>query len=193
LNILPDGHEAMFATNVMGPFLLTRLLLPRLEQNDGMILHVIAPFNEPIDWDDLESIINHKTFRAFKRTKTCHRAIAGELARRYAGKISSVAFDPTFIKPSPGVDKKWPSGLMGFALRTMSVFFAKAPAFAGEPAADLIMSQNDRSAINGALFKLDKRMPEPDPAMTDEVFGKRLWEELERITQNPAVANVETY
>ena len=26
-NILPNGHELMFATNVMGPFLLTQLLL----------------------------------------------------------------------------------------------------------------------------------------------------------------------
>ena len=29
-NILPSGHEVMFATNVMGPFLFTMLLLERL-------------------------------------------------------------------------------------------------------------------------------------------------------------------
>ena len=39
--ILPSGHEVMFATNVMGPFLFTQLLLERMEQSDGMVLHVI--------------------------------------------------------------------------------------------------------------------------------------------------------
>ena len=31
-NILPSGHELMFATNVMGPFLFTHLLLKRIVQ-----------------------------------------------------------------------------------------------------------------------------------------------------------------
>ncbi|MBL4734881.1 MAG: hypothetical protein JKY18_06010 [Flavobacteriales bacterium] len=64
----------------------------------------------------------------------------------------------------------------------MSVFFAKPPAVAGEPIANLMLAHKDRSAINGALFKLDKRIEKPDKAMNDKVFGKRLWEELERLT-----------
>ena len=34
-NILPSGHELMFATNVMGPFLFTQLLIERMQQSDG--------------------------------------------------------------------------------------------------------------------------------------------------------------
>ena len=183
-NILPSGHEVMFATNVMGPFLFTQLLLERMQQSDGLVLHVIAPFYKEIDWDDLESIRNHRTMTAFNRTKTCNRVIAGELARRYAGKISSVAFDPTFIidKSDPELDKRWPSGLMGLFWRMMTMFFAKPPAVAGEPIADLMLSHQDRSAINGALFKLDKRVEKPDKAMNDEVLGKRLWDELVLLT-----------
>ena len=183
-NILPSGHEVMFATNVMGPFLLTQLLLKRMQQSAGLVLHVIAPFNKEIDWDDLESIRNHRTMTAFNRTKTCNRVIAGELARRYAGKISSVAFDPTFVidKSDPGLDKRWPSGLTGFFWRIMTVFIAKPPAIAGEPIADLMLSHRDRSAINGALFKLDKRVEKPNKAMNDEVLGKRLWDELDLLT-----------
>jgi len=180
LNILPSGHELMFATNVMGPFLFTQLLLERMEQSDGLVLHVIAPFYKEIDWDDLESIRNHKTMIAYERTKT-NRAIAAELARRYTGKISSVAFNPTFIidKSDPEVSKRWLStGLTGYFYRLMAIFFAKPPAVAGEPIADLILSHRDRSAINGALFKLEKRVKKPDKAMNDEVLGKRLWDEL---------------
>jgi len=164
-NILPNGHELMFATNVMGPFLFTQLLLERMQQSDGLVLHVIATHHKEIDWDDLESIKNHKTSPAMNRTKTCNRAIAAELARRYAGKISSVA-----------------SGLMGFFWKVMTLLIAKPPEVAGEPIANLMLSYKDRSAINGALFKLDKRVEKPDKAMSDEVLGKRLWDELELLT-----------
>jgi NAD(P)-dependent dehydrogenase (short-subunit alcohol dehydrogenase family) len=183
-NILPGGHEVMFATNVMGPFLFTRLLLERMQQSDGLVLHVIAPFSKEIDWDDLESIRNHRTMTAFNRTKTCNRVIAGESARRYAGKISSVAFDPTYVidKSDPELAKRWPSGLVGLFWRMMTVFYAKPPAVAGEPIADLVLSPRDRSAINGALFKLDKRVEKPNKAMKDEVLGKRLWDELDLLT-----------
>jgi NAD(P)-dependent dehydrogenase (short-subunit alcohol dehydrogenase family) len=184
-NILPSGHEVMFATNVMGPFLFTQLLIERLGQSDGLILHVINPSYKEIDWDDLESIKNHKTETAYERTKTMHRVIAGELARRYAGMVSSVAFNPTFIidKSDPELAKRWPTGFLGFLWRAMTVLLAKPPAVAGEPIADLMLSHQDRRAINGALFKLDKRVAKPDRAMNDEVLGRRLWDELVRMTR----------
>jgi len=183
-NILPSGHEMMFAMNVMGPFLFTQLLLERLQQSDGLVLHVVAPFYKEIDWDDLESIRNHDTETAYHRTKTCNRVIAAELARRYAGKISSVAFNPSYIidKTDPELKKRWPTGFEGFFWKVMTILMAKPPAVAGEPIANLMLSYKDRGAINGALFKLDKRIEKPDKAMNDEVLGKRLWDELVQLT-----------
>jgi NAD(P)-dependent dehydrogenase (short-subunit alcohol dehydrogenase family) len=183
-NILPNGHELMFATNVMGPFLFTQLLLERLAQSDGLVLHVIAPFYKDIDWDDLDSIKEHETETAYHRTKTMNRMIAAELARRYAGEISSVAFNPSFIidKSDPELKKRWPTGSMGFFWRVMTMLFAKPPAVAGEPIADLMLSYPDRRALNGALFKLGKRVEKPDKAMNDESSGSRLWQELVRLT-----------
>jgi len=182
-NILPNGHELMFATNVMGPFLLTQLLLERLERSDGLVLHVVAPFHERIDWDDLESIKKHKTGEAYNRTKTMNRAIAAELARRCAGKVSSVAFNPTFIidKADKELQNRWPEGFMGLFWRAMASLFAKRPAVAGGPIADLMLSHEDLHGINGALFKLDKQRT-PDKAMTDRELGTRLWNELVLIT-----------
>ncbi len=183
-NILPSGHERMFATNVMGPFLFTQLLINRLEQSEGIILHVIARFKKEIDWDNLESINNHKAMTAFNRTKVFNRIIAGELARRYAGKISSVAFDPTYVidKTDPSLKDRWPSGLRGFFWRIMTLLFAKHPAFAGEPIANHMLSHENRHAINGALFKLDKLVKKPEQAMNDEIAGKRLWDQLVKKT-----------
>jgi len=184
-NILPSGHELMFATNVMGPFLFTQLLLERMQQSDGMVLHVINPTaHAEIDWEDLESLNNHRTNVAFDRTKAFNRLIAGELARRYAGRISSVAFIPTYIidKTDPELEKRWPTGFMGLFWKALTLMIAKPPAAAGEPIADLMLSYPDRHAINGALFKLDKRVEKPDKDMSDKTTAKRLWDELEQMT-----------
>jgi NAD(P)-dependent dehydrogenase (short-subunit alcohol dehydrogenase family) len=183
-NLLPNGHEVMFATNVMGPFLFTLLLLERLEQSDGLVLHVVNPSYQEIDWEDLESIRNHKTETAYERTKTMHRVIAAELARRYAGRTSSVAFNPTFIidKADPDLEKRWPTGFLGLFWKILTLLMAKPPAVAGEPIADLMLSYPDRGALNGALFKLGKRVEKPDKAMSDEALGKRLWDELVALT-----------
>jgi len=178
--LLPGGHELMFATNVMGPFLFTELLLPRLEASEGMVVHVIAPSREAPDWEDIESIQHHRSTRAFNRTKTYNRAMAGELARRYGGRICSVAYDPAFVidKSDPDLKKRWPKGFVGLFWRAMTVLFAKHPSVAGEPMAELILTGPERSEINGAMFKLDKRMEKPDEAMNDVEMGRRLWDEL---------------
>ena len=184
-NILPNGHEVMFATNVMGPFLFTQLLMERMQQSDALVLEVIKPSHKDIMWDDLESIQRHNTDVAYNRTKTMNRVIAAELARRYAGKISSIAFNPSFIidREDPALNEKWPEGFMGFFWRVLTAVAAKPPSVAGEPIADLMLSHPDRQAINGALFKLDKRVTKPDKAMSDAESGQRLWHELVRITE----------
>ena len=183
-NILPNGHELMFATNVVGPFLFTQLLLDRMQQSDGLVVHVVAPFHKDIDWDDLESIQRHKTGVAYNRTKTMNRVIAAELARRYAGTISSVAIDPGFVidREDPALDDRWPKGFMGFFWRIMTAVAAKPPSVAGDPIADLVLSYPDRREINGALFKLGKRVTKPNKAMSDAASGQRLWHELVLMT-----------
>ena len=183
--IQPNGHELMFATNVIGPFLLTQLLIERLERSDAMVLHVVAPFHEDIDWDDLESIDDYHGEEPYHRTKTMNRIIAAELARRYPGQISSVAFDPGFIidKHDPTLKDRWPTGFTGLYWRVMTALVAKPPRVAGEPIADLMLEYPDRQAINGALFKLGKRVTKPDKAMSDTASGRRLWDELVRMTE----------
>ncbi len=182
--ILPSGHELMFATNVMGPFLFTHLLLERLERSDGLVVHVIAPFHEEMDWDDIESLREKKTVRAYNRTKTCEQVIAAELARRYAGRVSSIAYHPGFVidKDDEELKKRWPKGLLGLFWTMLTFLIAKPPSTAGEPLADLMLEYEDRSALNGAAFKRGKRLKKRYKAMDDEEFGKRLWDELVLMT-----------
>ena len=182
--ILPSGHEIMFATNVLGPFLFTKLLNENLQQSNGLILHIINPTKKEIDWDNIESIKNHKTSVAFERTKMMNLIFAGELARRYNGKISSIAFYPSLIidKNDPELKKRWPKGFLGLAWKVLTILIAKPPRVAGEPIADLFLLYKDRNEINGAYFKLDRRIQKGDRVMDDKEMGKRFWKELEKLT-----------
>lgn len=184
-HVLADGHEVMFATNVMGPFLFTNLLLDRLEQSKGLVLHVVAPFNKALDWEDLEGIEKHRPMDAFNRTKACNRMVAAEFARRYGGRVPSVAFDPTFVldKSDPELKDRWPSGFAGVVWRLMATVRAKPAEVAGEPLAELMLDDTIRSSLNGALFVLDKRSNKDDAVMTNEADGRRLWERLEQLTE----------
>ena len=184
-NILPNGHELMFATSVIGPFLFTQLLVDRLEKSKGIVLQVIAPFYDEIDWNDIQSIKKHKTIIAYNRAKTCERVLIAELARRFAGKITSVAFNPTFIidKSDPELKKRWPKGFTGFIWWMSALLFSKPPVIAGEPIADIILSYKNADNINGALYKLKKRIKKPDKAMKDKALGERLWNELLKLTK----------
>ncbi|MGI9528272.1 MAG: SDR family NAD(P)-dependent oxidoreductase [Acidimicrobiia bacterium] len=185
-NILPSGHELMFATNVLGPFLFAQLLQERLGRSGALVVHVVAPFHEDIDWDDLESIKHHKTGVAYNRTKTMSRMIAAESAQRSANGVSWVAFDPPFVidKNDPGLKDKWPKGPLGVFWRGMTMVAAKPPRVAGEQLADVMLQQTDRQAINGAYFKRGKQVT-PDKAMRDTESRQRLWNELDEIIGAP--------
>ena len=61
-NLLPSGHEVMFATNVMGPFLFTQLLLERMQQSDGLRLpgrplFYVMPY---VEWDTLKNRLDRE-------------------------------------------------------------------------------------------------------------------------------------
>ena len=85
-------------------------------------------------------------------------------------------------KKDPELAKRWPTGFLGLFWKILTYLFVKPPAVAGEPIADLMLSYPDRSAINGALFKLDKRVEKPDKAMNDDEMGGRLWDALIELT-----------
>ena len=60
-----DGLETMFATNVVGPFLLTHLLDDQLRAGRARVLILAAPSTVRIDFDDLQSERRFRSLTAF--------------------------------------------------------------------------------------------------------------------------------
>ena len=66
----PEGFEQMFATNYLGGFLLTRLLIPYLEAaKPSRIVNVTAPSTTRPDLDDLQGERKFSLLGAFGASK----------------------------------------------------------------------------------------------------------------------------
>ncbi len=183
--LLANGNEAMFATNVLGPFLLAQLLRPQLEEASGIVLHVVAPFQKPIDWDDLQGEKARTDMVAYERSKACNRIIAGEMSRRFAGRVASAAFDPGFVidLQDPALQERWPSGWTGAIWRLYARIAAKPPSSAGRAMARLLTQTSDFGTLDGRYFRGTVPRRKPDPLATDVDLGQRLWARLEALTE----------
>ena len=96
-----DGFDITYATNHIGPFLLTNLLLPRLRESpQGRVVNVASNAHFMIkeaDWSGLE----HRTapkrsgFKDYAMTKLMNVLHAKELARRLSGtRVTTYALHP---------------------------------------------------------------------------------------------------
>src|SRR5207249_5940135 len=124
--LTPDGLETMFATNHLGPLLLTNLLLEELKRSaDARVINVTAPSTTKLNFDDLQGEKKFSALSAFGASKMCNLLFTYELARRLAGTgLTANAFHPGLMKTdllneAPGM------------VRWLSHLFATSPERAG--------------------------------------------------------------
>jgi NAD(P)-dependent dehydrogenase (short-subunit alcohol dehydrogenase family) len=107
-----DGLELTWATNQLGPFLLTELLLPLLAAAPaGRIVNVVSEFySRKLDLDNLQGQRKYSFFGAYSASELGKVLFTTELARRIKG--SGV----TAVSVSPGPSRTnfaRPSGVLG--------------------------------------------------------------------------------
>jgi dehydrogenase/reductase SDR family member 12 len=108
----PDGIEATLALLVVGPFALTRGLLPLLRASaDARVIAVTSGgmYTQAVDLDDLASErIPYSGPRAYARAKRIQVAVVREWARRLAGEpITVTAMHPGWAD-TPGLAHSLP-------------------------------------------------------------------------------------
>ena len=98
--VTPEGFELMFATNYLGPFLLTRLLVPLLEAaRPSRVINVSAPSSMMPDLDDLQGARAFAPIRAFGASKAADLLFTYALARRLQGRGVTVnAYHPGIVR-----------------------------------------------------------------------------------------------
>jgi NAD(P)-dependent dehydrogenase (short-subunit alcohol dehydrogenase family) len=93
-----DGFELVFGTNHLGHYLLTRLLLERIEQAHGRIVNVSSHSHygaKGIDWDAVQKPTRSVTaYKEYEISKLANVLFTKELARREGTKVTTYAVHP---------------------------------------------------------------------------------------------------
>ena len=178
--LLDNGQEQMFAVNHLGHFLLTQLLLARLEEAERGRIVVVASdaykFCRGIRFDDLQWSSGYSTFRAYGHSKLANILFVRELAKRLQGtQVTANALHPGAVRSQLGAQNSWYAGRV---LVLVKPFLRSAEQGA---ATSLYLATSDEVAdISGAYF-VDCRVKKTKPWGRDASQAQRLWELSEQL------------
>lgn len=170
-----EGHEVTWVTNVLAPFLLSRLLAPALRAAPRpRIVHVGSQAHRSgrIAWDDLELARGYGSWRAYAQSKLALTLLTREQARREPGLAVNVVH-PGAIATAIWRDTPRPlRALLGRVLPPAERGAAPVVRLATDPALD---------GVTGRYFDRH-REAEPSRAARDDAAAARLWGILEDAT-----------
>jgi retinol dehydrogenase-14 len=170
-----DGIETTFATNHLGYFLLTNLLLDRLVASAPARIVTVASVGHrrgTLDFGDLGFERRYGIMRAYARSKLANVLFANELARRLTGTgVTSNSLHPGSVATNIWSGAPlWAKPIITLLLRP---FFISAEA--GSAALVQLAANPDLEGVTGQYFE-NRRPVAPSPLAQDEALGRRLWE-----------------
>jgi NAD(P)-dependent dehydrogenase (short-subunit alcohol dehydrogenase family) len=183
-----DGFELQFATNHLGHFALTNLLLPHVT---GRVVTVSSDAHKAgrIDFDDLNwERKNYRAWRAYGQSKLANLLFTAELQRRLTeagSKVLSLAAHPGYA--ATNLQSHSGSKLMGFAMGTLGNRLLAQDAAAGAlptlyaAVADL----PGNTFVGPSGFRGLRGAPAPCARSTeasDDAAARRLWQVSESLT-----------
>lgn len=161
-----DGYELMFATNHLGPFLLTNMLRDKLI-GGGRVITVAAPSTTRVDVDRLLDRDRFSAMHSFGASKAANLMFTFELARRgHRWDVRANAFHPGLVRS--GLMREAPSPVR-FATR----LFSASPERAAHDLVDLALSPA-YAGTTGWLFKGTRHIDAPKAA-SDVGAQSKLW------------------
>jgi retinol dehydrogenase 12 len=169
--LTPDGLGVTFATNHLGPFLLTNLLLDQLNRSARARVITVSSDRHTqqrsIPWDDLEP--GHDC--TYKASKLLNILFTYELARRLAGTgVTANCLSPGFVRTELGREA---TGAFRVFLRLARPFQSSPEA--GAQTSVYLATSPQVAQVSGRYF--EKSTPAQSSALSqDPAAAKRLWQ-----------------
>jgi NAD(P)-dependent dehydrogenase (short-subunit alcohol dehydrogenase family) len=171
-----DGLETQFGVNHMGPFLLTTLLLPRLQASAPSRVVVVASSvyaGKELDFEDLQSEKKYSQMDAYSRSKLANMLFVHALAKRLQGTGVTVnALHPGVVSTALARDMPAPFRLLARLFFTTpekgartSLYVATSPAVAD---------------VSGRYFS-DQKEAKIDEKAVNDAAAERLWAISEKL------------
>jgi NAD(P)-dependent dehydrogenase (short-subunit alcohol dehydrogenase family) len=189
--VTPEGFERQFATNHLGHFALTGLLLPSIMAAPAPRVITVASLAHrggKIHFDDLQLAKNYKPWTAYNQSKLGNILFARELARRAIGSpLISIPVHPGVSQTSIVANGPGSSDLKTRVLFTFAKFLTQSDEAGALPTLYAATSPNAKPAeyIGPDGFMEMKGAPvvvQPRANALDEAVGQRLWKVSEELT-----------
>ena len=169
-----DGHEKVFAVNHLAPYLLTRLLLDRLQQSaPSRVVNVASDAHTfgAMEPDDYMSTGAFKPMKVYGRSKLANILFTVELARRLQGTgVTANCLHPGFVSTSLARDNK----VAQVFLRVARVLpFVKSPE---DGATTTLKLATEDVGTSGEYFS-DGKVARTKDYAKDPVMAARLWDD----------------
>jgi NAD(P)-dependent dehydrogenase (short-subunit alcohol dehydrogenase family) len=177
----PEGLERTFALNHLAPFLLTNLLLDRLEGARVVTTSSDAHKQGRLDIEDLQSTRSYSGMRVYGTSKLCNILFTRELARR-APQLHANCFHPGVVRTGFGKNE---GGLVKLAVTVAGPFF-RTPAKGARSLVWLALS--DEAAGLDGEYVIDEKVRTPTAQAQDETLAEALWEKSAELAGLPAPA-----
>lgn len=173
-----DGLETTFAVNHMAPFLLTKLLLGRLQESSAArVVNVNSKVHNQgrLDLDDLQLARGYNPMRAYGNTKLYNLLCTYELARRLAGTgVTANALHPGLVATNIGQNA---FGFLAYLTHPFSVSVAE-----GAKTSIYLASSPEVEGVSGQYFDKQRAVPS-SKASYDEEAARRLWDATEALSR----------
>ena len=174
-HVTADGLERTFALNHLAPFLLTHLLLDRLQRSAPVRVVTVASHAQAmgrIDFDDLQGERSYSGARAYNQSKLANVLFSYELARRLrATAVTANALHPGVVRTAFGAEDP------GVVQRLLVPFlrpFMKTPA-RGAATSIHLASAPELERVTGRYFA-DSKPKRSSDGSYDEAAAARLWQ-----------------
>jgi retinol dehydrogenase-14 len=180
-HVTADGLEHTFAVNHLAGFLLTGLVLERLQASAPARIVTVssgAHTSGKIDFDDLQGERGYSGEKAYNQSKLANIMFTHELARRlHATGVTATVLHPGVVRTAFGAEDQSP--LFKVLLPVLKPFM-KAPAKGAETPIYLA-SSTEVEGISGAYFA-NRRPKTSSKASHDAAAEARLWRVSEQLT-----------
>ena len=168
-----DGFEMTFATNHLGPFLLTNLLLPALKSPGGRIINVasVAHRQGHMHFDDLNLKTGYRVFKAYAQSKLANILFTRELSRRLKSRgITVNCLHPGAVKTNIWPGDRWYEKLASAAIKLFLITPEE-----GAKTTIWLAGASDMANKSGGYYYRCREARISREAADDEV-ARRLWD-----------------
>jgi retinol dehydrogenase 14 len=188
-HITADGLERTFALNHLAPFLLTNLLLARLERSAPARVVTVASNAHTtggVDFDDLQGMRSYSGGRAYSQSKLANVLFTYQLAGRLRGSaVTANVLHPGVVRTSFGAED--PARIQRLLVPLLRLVM-KSPA-QGAATSIHLASAPELEQVSGRYFA-NRRPTRSSARSYDQAVAARLWEasaELVTLAAAPCV------